>query len=125
MMKGKIKELLDVAGFTDATKEQIEQSFIGAKNAPDFKEMYVKHFNWEEFEKMVIPFYEEHFSIEEIENILTFYTSPIGEKILKFNESGSSDMNGKLDEWVKKSYNDMMVEMAKNKEELYKTKSDN
>ena len=109
----KIKNLLTVASFTEATKEQIEQSFIVVQNSPNFKEMYKKHFNWDEFEDMIIPFYEEHFTEEEIDGILNFYQSDLGSKILKFNEGGSSEMNTKLDTWIKTSYNAMMAAMEK------------
>ena len=112
-MKEKVKELLEVASFTEATKEQIEQSFVVVKNSPNFKEMYEKHFDWNQFENMIIPFYIDHFTEEEIDGILEFYSSDLGKKILKFNEGGSNDMNTKLDEWVKNSYNAMMAEMSK------------
>lgn len=109
----KIKKMLTVASFTETTKEQIEQSFIVVQNSPNFKEMYEKYFNWDEFEDMIIPFYQEHFSEEEIDGILSFYQSDLGLKILKFNEGGSSEMNTKLDTWIKTSYDVMMVAMEK------------
>lgn len=109
----KIRNLMEVAGFTDATKEQIEQSFTLAKNSPLFADLYKEHFNWKEFEELVIPFYEDHFSEEEIDAILEFYNSEVGLKILNFNEGGSNDMMKVLDKWVGEKYNAVMDGMVK------------
>lgn len=109
----KIREILVLAGFTDETKKQIEQGFTLAKNSPLFKGSYEKHFNWVEFEELVIPFYDNHFTEEEIDGIIEFYGSDIGNKILNFNGGGSSDMMKTLDTWVSERYNAVMDEMTK------------
>lgn len=109
----KIRKLIIEAGFTDATKDQIEQSFTLAKTSPLFAPSYAKHFNWTEFEELVMPFYDEAFTEEEINTFLEFYSSDLGKKILNFNDGESNGMMKVLDKWVGDKYNAVMEDMSK------------
>ena len=115
----KIKQLITEAGFTDAAKEQIAKSFTLAKNSPLFVPSYAKHFNWQEFEDLVMPFYEEAFTEEEIDTFLEFYSSDLGKKILNFNDGESNGMMKVLDKWVGDKYNAVMEDMTKKQLDSY------
>jgi len=110
-MKDKILNLIELAGFKSSTKDSLEQGFAMMKNNPKFQEIYSKNFNWDNFENIIIPHYEKHFTEDEIDKILSFYNSDIGKKIMNFNEY-AEDMNVEVNKWLKENYNNLMADLA-------------
>ncbi len=51
--------------------------------------------------KLMIPWYEKHFTHEEIKELIKFYESPLGKKMVKVQPLMMQEMMPKIQEWTK------------------------
>lgn len=110
-IKSKIKHVIELAKFKESAKDSLEQSFEMMKNHPKFQEIYSKNFNWDSFIDIIVPHYEKHFNEEELDEIISFYESEVGKKIMNFNEQAEG-MNESVNSWLKDNYNNMMSDLS-------------
>jgi hypothetical protein len=107
----KIRKVVELAKFKESAKDSLEQSFAMMKNHPKFQEIYSKNFKWEDFIDIIVPHYEKHFTETELDSIIAFYESEVGQKIMNFNEE-SEGMNESVNYWLKENYNNMMSDLS-------------
>ncbi len=87
----KIRELLRITGTAelavDAMRRQINLSKklipIPPKAQDDFAEQFMTAANMEEFTKLVVPVYARHFSEADLDGMIAFYRTPVGQKTVK------------------------------------------
>ena len=63
---------------------------------------FMAEFDMNEFTEMVIPIYERHFTHDEIEQLIAFYESPIGKKLIKVQPQIAIESMTAGQEWAKK-----------------------
>ena len=63
---------------------------------------FMAEFDINEFIEMIIPIYEKHFTHEEIKQLIAFYESPIGKKMIKVQPQLMMDSMTAGEEWGKK-----------------------
>lgn len=82
-----IRKLLEITGAAK-TGVQMAQSMIGSfkKNYPnvtdDFWDDFSKELNADTLTEMIIPIYEKHYTINEIKQLIEFYETPLGKKLI-------------------------------------------
>src|ERR1700733_11172630 len=93
-----IRQLMDVTGAKDlgqqimsagiaqfrASVTESQQDNPRAKQFADaFAARFEKHFNPHSLTEMVIPIYDQHLSSEDLKELLAYYQSPFGQRMLK------------------------------------------
>ena len=63
---------------------------------------FMAEFDVNEFIEMIIPIYDKHFTHEEIKQLIAFYESPIGKKMIKVQPQLMMDSMTAGEEWGKK-----------------------
>lgn len=63
---------------------------------------FMAEFDMNEFIEMVIPIYERHFTHDEIEQLIAFYESPIGKKMIKVQPQIVTESMTAGQEWAKR-----------------------
>ena len=83
----KIRELMEISG-SGKLGVQVIQTMLASyeKTYPDvdkeFWEEVSKEFDADQLIKMIIPIYDKHFSEKEIDEMVTFYKSSVGKKLV-------------------------------------------
>jgi len=82
-----IRELLEISGAGKLGIQVMNQMIPALKQAiPDgsdeFWDRFMSKVNPNDLVDLVIPIYEKHLSLEELETVITFYKTPIGKKVL-------------------------------------------
>lgn len=83
----KIKEMLDITGSGKLGVQVVEQMMASFKTSfttvPDnFWKDFMKQVNADSLTEMVIPIYSKYYSTEELNELIKFYKSPIGKKVV-------------------------------------------
>ncbi|MBA4850014.1 DUF2059 domain-containing protein [Emticicia sp. BO119] len=85
-----IKRLLIVSGAANAAKAGVESMANSMKaqsdqnNLPEgFWDEFIKAINYDELAAMYIPIYDKHYSHQEIIDMIKFYESPTGKKMVE------------------------------------------
>jgi hypothetical protein len=82
-----IRELLDVTGAGKLGLQVVTQMVGSLKTtAPDLPEAFWSRFmakvNVDEMVEMVVPIYAKHLTLEEVEDVVAFYKTPSGRKVI-------------------------------------------
>src|SRR5574338_560106 len=77
----KMDEMIDQQ-IEAGTDQLIQQYPIFAKHKDEILKLYHEVLDKEDFNKYLIKLFNENFSDEEIQALITFYQSPVGQKIL-------------------------------------------
>lgn len=86
--KAKVKELLELTG-SAKIGVQIMNNMIPSfqksySNVPEqFWKDFLKEINIEEIEELIIPVYEKYYTDEDINNLIAFYKTPTGVKVIQ------------------------------------------
>lgn len=95
--KAAIKHLMDLTqtsklgeGISTAISSQV-RSVVGRSMPQDrlekfmasFDQKFQAHASEDGIEKLIIPIYAEHFSTEDIQQLVQFYESPLGQRVIK------------------------------------------
>ncbi|MES2238842.1 MAG: DUF2059 domain-containing protein [Bacteroidota bacterium] len=83
----KIKQLLELSGSGKMGIQVMNQMIGSFKNSyskvkEDFWEEFKKEIKPEDIENMVIPIYEKYYTESDIDQLIVFYNSPIGKKMI-------------------------------------------
>jgi len=83
-----IREFLEASGISKLGVQVLDQMIAGMKqthgNVPnEFWDEFRKQASADDFTKMMIPIYAQHFSDVEIKQLTAFYRSPLGQKLVK------------------------------------------
>lgn len=116
----KIKELLTVMGTTENMKTSYEYVINYYKDAyPDIPADYWKRANklanYEEIINKIVPIYSKHFSEKEIDDLINFYTTSTGRKIvsempsimkesMEIGEAWGTDLGKRIQEEMEKEF---------------------
>lgn len=83
-----IKQLLKITGSVDLSLGAMDQIIESIKKIqPDIPQEF-----WDEFRKevkgddlidMIVPIYDKYYSAQDIKDLITFYNSPLGQKVSK------------------------------------------
>jgi uncharacterized protein len=82
----KIHRLMEVFGYTDVAKQQIDAVFdIYVKNNPTvdsaFWNEFRKEMSVENLTKLIVPIYDKYFTETDLDALIAFYTTPAGVKV--------------------------------------------
>ena len=94
-MKTKIQELLALTHFY----QEIYQTL-----ADTLTEEQIQHFDPEELEEQIIPMYIAHLTEAELDQILNFLRSPIGEKMINLNSLLAPQVNQAVEQWFEQKF---------------------
>ena len=85
-----IKRLLEVSGASNNAKLRIEAMIKNMKESTDqntlpedFLDELMKEINYQELTDIYIPIYNKHYTHQEILDLIKFYESPTGKKMLE------------------------------------------
>ncbi|EOX4227278.1 DUF2059 domain-containing protein, partial [Vibrio cholerae] len=94
----KLVVVMDMDSMMDSMRQHIENSMLNVQQQlnvtesekPLFEEYYknvnklvLEEVTWEKFEPYMITIYSNHFSEEELKGMIDFYSSDVGQSILK------------------------------------------
>ncbi len=84
----KVVELVKIMGGGDIAKQVIGTMMTSFKTVytdvpEDFWDDFVNEINPREIENMLIPIYLKYYSEKELDDIITFYKSPTGKKMIE------------------------------------------
>ena len=82
-----IVKMLKLTGADKNAMQMIEQMISMQKNAnpavpADFWDKFVKEVNGEDLINLTVPSWEKHYTHDEIKELIKFYQSPIGKKMI-------------------------------------------
>ncbi|GAB4451556.1 MAG: DUF2059 domain-containing protein [Armatimonadaceae bacterium] len=85
-----IRQLIDLTGGGKALRQQIDQS-IDAQKAmsaesgipPEFWDKFRRRLKVEVLVEALIPVYDKHYTLDEIQAIIAFYQTPVGKKLVE------------------------------------------
>ena len=111
----KIAELLETMGSTHAMKTSFEYMINYYKqNNPQISSEYwdnsLKHVDYNELVQKLVPVYSKHFTEQEIDDILNFYKTPAGKKIIEETPKITKELFTDL---MENYYPDMIKRMEK------------
>jgi len=83
----KVRKLLELSGSGDIGKQMMDQMFTSFRrampNVPvEFWEEASRDVTANDFVTMLVPVYQKHFSTAEVDQLIAFYQSPIGQKLV-------------------------------------------
>ena len=81
----KLMELMDAKAMGLQVMQTMMDSFnaVGSPVADGFLKDFMSEVNFDELVELTIPIYEKHFTHDDIKQMIAFYQSPIGKKLLK------------------------------------------
>jgi len=82
------RELMEVTGSSKLAMQVMEQMITPLKQAvpdvpEDFWSRFMAEINPDELVAKVVPIYCEHYSLDELEQLLAFHKSPLGQKVIE------------------------------------------
>ncbi len=116
-----IKRLMEVTDVSNLGRQIMNRLVLtmrkGRSEVP--WDNFMAEFDINEFIEMIIPIYDKHFTHEEIKQLIAFYESPIGKKMIKVQPQLMMDSMTAGEEWGKK-----LIKRVKEKlhEERYEKK---
>lgn len=110
-MKDKIKEFLKLTQFYDLTKAQLNALIDGDGENSVLSSQFKRHFNIEELEERILPFYEKNLTETDLDQILVFLKSPIGQTMIRVNSEISTDINNITNDWFVEKYEQAIKEL--------------
>jgi hypothetical protein len=83
-----IRALLEVSGTAKLGMQVLEQMITQMRRThpdvpPQFWEAFKKEVSADDFIDLIVPVYARHFSDEEVKELIKFYQSPIGQKLVR------------------------------------------
>jgi hypothetical protein len=99
-MKEKIKEFLEITQFYAMAKESIATLLSNDGIDTGVSEI----FDISELEELLIPMYETKFTEDELDTIIYFFNSTVGQKMLRVNDELSNSINAVFNDWITKKY---------------------
>lgn len=83
----KIKQLLELSGSGKMGIQIMDQMISSFKSSnskmnEEFWEDFKKEIKAEDFENMILPIYDKYYSESDIDQLIVFYNSPIGKKMI-------------------------------------------
>ncbi len=83
----KIKQLLELTGSGKMAIQMMNQMMANLKTThskagDEFWEDFKKEIRAEDIENMIIPIYDKYYTENDIEQLIAFYNSPIGKKMI-------------------------------------------
>jgi len=87
----KIRELIDLMGTPHIAADLMKSQAAGIKTLlpfppraqDDFEKELLASIDVNELMDMIVPIYDRHFSEEDVDGMLAFYRSPIGQRVTK------------------------------------------
>jgi len=76
-----IKRIMDASGVRDSMTLMFSQ--LLSQVPPEKRETYRSILNADEILAQIIPIYDEYYTKEELKELLNFYVSPVGQKLIK------------------------------------------
>lgn len=82
-----IRKLLKISGSTSATMQTIttlvesEKKKADSSVPPEFWNRFLASVKEKDIEDMIIPIYDKHYTLDDINGLITFYGSPLGRKM--------------------------------------------
>ena len=82
-----IREILQLTGSAALSRQVMEQMLPTLKQAvPDVPDSFWNEFmaevNEDELIERIVPVYAKHFTLEELEQLIAFYKTPLGKKLI-------------------------------------------
>ncbi len=112
--------MMEVLGSTDRMKAVVDNiiksqeaespELIDSEYWQTFKK---EEIDYDEFLQMLIPIYKKHFTIEEIESITEFYSSPIGQSMVKKSPLVSAESIQAGNVWGQKVFEKIQMNFNK------------
>lgn len=119
--KESVTELMEITGaakigkmFTDQLKPMFRQA---AKNIPDaeFDDLF-SEMNPEEVLELTIPVYQKHFTESDVQGLLKFYKTPVGQKFIKLTPTVTKESMAIGEKWGRTKAIEVLGKLkAKNK----------
>lgn len=86
--KESVTELMELIGATQQSKRMAQQMVPVMKkmlpDAPDyFWQNFIAEMNSEDVHRLIVPIYQKHLSEQEVQDIIAFYQTPSGKKLLE------------------------------------------
>ena len=88
-----VKHLLNLIGFENEYVRFLSYMKIAPpENHPEIKELYDGLFSSDAYRDDLIEVYEKFFTLEELKELIEFYSSPLGRKAIRFNATFHKQM---------------------------------
>jgi hypothetical protein len=122
--EAKIRELMKLTGSAELGVQVMNQLITSFRTAmPDAPEQFWKDFAKEakpsDFVDRVIPIYSRHFSEQDLDGLIAFYRTPLGQKVIHEMPATMTECMAAGQEWGRQLSAQMI---AKAKANGYKTK---
>jgi len=105
----KIRELINMMGAPKVAVEMMKSQVAGIKKLmpfppaaqDDFEKEFLAAINVRELVDLIVPIYKRHFSEQDIDSMLVFYRSPVGQRFIKALPQVTVESQEVGEEWGK------------------------
>ena len=116
-----IRQLLDVTGTVKLSQQMVDQMLASMQTSmPDIPaEFWTKIracFKADEFIALIIPVYDKYYSKEELDGLLAFYQSPLGQKVIATLPEVNRESMAIGQAWGRKQAQAIMTEIDQERE---------
>ena len=106
----KIRELFELINIESLGIQMFEQTIGSLSNGipgldDEFWKSLMSYFDIEDLMNKIVFIYNKHFSLGEIEGLISFYKTDIGQKLIQVNPTVMNDSMIIGQQWAEESYN--------------------
>lgn len=105
----KIRELINLMGTPKVAVEMMKSQVASLKKLmpfppaaqDDFEKEFLASINIRELVNLIVPIYDRHFSEQDVDGMLAFYRSPVGQRFIKALPQVTAESQKVGEEWGK------------------------
>jgi len=105
----KIRELINLMGTPKVAVEMMKSQVASLKTLmpfppaaqDDFEKEFLAAINTKELVNLIVPIYDRHFSEQDVDDMLAFYRSPVGQHFIKALPQVTAESQKAGEEWGK------------------------
>ncbi|PYX99019.1 MAG: DUF2059 domain-containing protein [Acidobacteria bacterium] len=102
--KAEIRHLIELTGAASVSADALRQIIAPLRNGfpqvpEEFWDTFIKEVRSDELIDLVIPIYDKYYTRQEIQDLTTFYKSPVGQKTIKVLPKLSAEAIDAGQEW--------------------------
>ena len=101
-MKEKINEFIELSKIYEITINNVSHML---NDQQELKEKLLPILDRKDFVDYISSFYEKYFNNDDFDNILNFFRSDTGKKMIKINMENEAELNTLISEWLNNKIN--------------------
>jgi hypothetical protein len=111
-----VRQLMDVIGLGKSLSQMNTQIVASMKQAlpcvaSNYWQDFIDQSGSREFIGRLVPVYQKHFTADDVQGLIKFYSSPLGQKVLSQMPAAMAEANQAGQQWSDQHQRDMLAKM--------------